>query len=76
MLVFVLCLVHNVACVSVLSISDCNEELIRVFVLCLLHNVACVLCVSGIDFTGFYNFSITFWSCSDGVVFYVLYCLC
>jgi hypothetical protein len=27
MLVFVLCLVHNVDCVSVLYISDCNAEL-------------------------------------------------
>jgi hypothetical protein len=41
-LVFVLFLVHNVACVSVLSISDCSEEWILVFVLCLVHNVDCV----------------------------------
>jgi hypothetical protein len=42
----VLCLVHNVACVSVLSISDCNEEWMLVFVLCLVHNVACVSVLS------------------------------
>jgi hypothetical protein len=46
MLVFVLCLVHNVACVSVLSISDCNEEWMLVFVLCLVHNVAGVSVLS------------------------------
>jgi hypothetical protein len=34
------------------------------------------MCVRGIDFTGFCNFSITFTSCSDGVVFYVFHCLC
>jgi hypothetical protein len=68
MLVFVLFLVHNVACVSVLSIIDCNEEWMLVFVLCLVHNVACVsvlsindcneewICVRGIDFTGFIVF--------------------
>jgi hypothetical protein len=46
MLVFVLFLVHNVACVSVLSIIDCNEEWMLVFVLCLVHNVACVSVLS------------------------------
>jgi hypothetical protein len=45
-LVFVLCLVHDVACVSVLYISDCNEEWILVFVLCLVHIFACVSVLS------------------------------
>jgi hypothetical protein len=37
---------HNVACVSVLSVSDCNEEWMLVFVLFLVHNVACVSVLS------------------------------
>jgi hypothetical protein len=43
---FITSLVHKVACVSVLSISDCNKEWMLVFVLCLVHNVACVSVLS------------------------------